>query len=319
MDKLKQKLRKEKQTKECSKDKYPQFITDVNSIKENLKIKEILRTVKMSNSMRLETPCGNNVVSNEDFNKDECLEMSADQNSSEPLSATNPDVLITKSISTDSVESIIDICENESTEEFENSSKCNIILDEAKQSINNIENNEKNNSNHNELNLLVPNGKSSENSRERKLSLDHTILSRQDGFSQSELDLHSIGKSPLERKSSFFRKKMDSFVRNTTEMFRRQNRSLQRRVSMSVSLQSLNEKYQNPSAETITSDQQESYGSKSSLQTPTPIVRSTSSLSLRHSAQPPSPSPQNSLAGSNPTLHALSSSTLENLHSNSDL
>lgn len=256
MDKLKQKLRKEKPTKECTKDKYPQFITDVNSIKENLKIKEILRTVKMSNSVRLKAPHGNNVMSNKDFNKDDCLEMSADQNSSEPLSATNPDVLITKTISTDSVESIRDICENESAEEFENRSECNIILDEVKKPINNIENNEKNNSNHNELNLVVPNGKSSENSRERKLSLDHTILSRQDGFSQSELDLHSIGKSPLERKSSFFRKKMDSFVRNTTEMFRRQNRSLQRRVSMSVSLQSLNEKYQSPSAETITNDQQ---------------------------------------------------------------
>lgn len=84
--------------------------------------------------------------------------------------------------------------------------------------------------------------------RTRKLSLDHTMLTRRPSLSQSEMNLNSVGKSPLERKSSFFRKKMESFLRNTSEVFKRQSLGkagglpgLPRRGSISCSLQSLHD------------------------------------------------------------------------------
>lgn len=85
----------------------------------------------------------------------------------------------------------------------------------------------------------------SQDSRNRKLSLDNSMLSRKGSWSQSEINLQSVGKSPLERKSSFFRKKFDKFFKNTSELFKNQSASLkndkiQRRGSMSFSLQSLN-------------------------------------------------------------------------------
>lgn len=263
MERLKQKLKMEKQVKDSGKDKYPLFITDVKSIKENLKIKEILRTVKMNSSMRIKAPRGSKIMSNKDFTEDDyCEETSVIQNSSEPLSAVNPDVRVAANTEGSLIEET-SLYDNLSNLESGNETQVNISeetdiaeSDEVPEETNSDNLSQKNvvdnRSNHDisndNLSTFVSNGKLSEKIqlgekiRDRKLSLDHTMLSRQDGFSQSELDLHTIGKSPLERKYSFFRKKMDSFVRNTTEMFRRQNSSLQRRVSMSVSLQSLNEK-----------------------------------------------------------------------------
>lgn len=253
MDKLKQKWKKDKQIKE-NKDKYPQILTDVKSIKENLKIKEILRTVKMNNNMRLLSPPCSNVLNNQDYFENDCLDSSKNNDSSEFLSATNSDVQIDRAMQTDNKINFDEFYDKDLYDECENKNECNTILEEA---VNCLDSREKyNKQNYNDISACNINGKHSENIRDRKLSLDHTILSRQEGFSQSELDLHSIGKSPLERKSSFFRKKMDSFVRNTTEMFRRQNRSLQRQMSMSVSLQSLNEKRPGSSCDINTRDHQ---------------------------------------------------------------
>ncbi|KOB79155.1 Uncharacterized protein OBRU01_00911 [Operophtera brumata] len=101
--------------------------------------------------------------------------------------------------------------------------------------------------------LTSPTENAGVRSRDRKLSFDHTMLLRREGLSQSEVDLHFMGKSPLVRKSSFFRRKMESFLKNTTEIFKRQSQtsktttsSLKQRKGsncsrMSVSLQSLNE------------------------------------------------------------------------------
>ncbi|XP_046976876.1 uncharacterized protein LOC124542959 [Vanessa cardui] len=335
MDRLKQKLKKEKQVKDSGKDKQSLFITDVKSIKENLKIKEILRTVKMNSSMRLKGPPGSKIMNSKDFNEEDCFEESSvNQNSNEPLSAFNPDVDITKADLEEHAERESNSSENESTPEILNT---NIVeISEASDDTPSEAQSEKNNSlintqsdiNDNDeianLTASLSNGKLIEKSRDRKLSLDHTMLSRQDGFSQSELDLHTIGKSPLERKYSFFRKKMDSFVRNTTEMFRRQNSFLQRRGSMSVSLQSLNDKCNTSNSETSETkypppQDQELHGSRTSLQMPpSPIVRSTSSLSLMQSGNLPSSSSQNSLAGSQPALHGLNRADSEDLNSNSN-
>ncbi|XP_047543680.1 uncharacterized protein LOC125075888 isoform X2 [Vanessa atalanta] len=332
MDRLKQKLKKEKQVKDSGKDKQSLFITDVKSIKENLKIKEILRSVKMNSSMRLKGPPGSKIMNSKDFNEEDCFEESSNnQNSIEPLSAFNPDVDVTKADLENQVEREVNSSENELSPEVLNINK--IEISEASDDTPNEAQSEKNNSLNNtqsdiddndeiaNLTASLSNGKLIEKNRDRKLSLDHTMLSRQDGFSQSELDLHTIGKSPLERKYSFFRKKMDSFVRNTTEMFRRQNSFLQRRGSMSVSLQSLNDKCN--SSETSETkcpppQDQEPHGSRTSLQIPpSPIVRSTSSLSLMQSGNLPSSSSQNSLAGSQPALHGLNRADSEELHSNS--
>nr|XP_026500638.1 uncharacterized protein LOC113404092 [Vanessa tameamea] len=333
MDRLKQKLKKEKQVKDSGKDKQSLFITDVKSIKENLKIKEILRTVKMNSSMRLKGPPGSQIMNSKDFNEEDCFEESSNnQNSIEPLSAFNPDVDVTKADLEDHVEKEVNTSENELSPEILNINK--IEISEASDDTQNEAQSEKNNSLNNSqsdiddndeianLTASLSNGKLIEKNRDRKLSLDHTMLSRQDGFSQSELDLHTIGKSPLERKYSFFRKKMDSFVRNTTEMFRRQNSFLQRRGSMSVSLQSLNDKCNiSETSETKCPplQDQEPHGSRSSLQIPpSPIVRSTSSLSLMQSGNLPSSSSQNSLAGSQPALHGLNRADSEEIHSNSN-
>ncbi|CAH2216183.1 jg3078, partial [Pararge aegeria aegeria] len=257
------KFKKEKSVKCSSKKEGPLYITDVKSFKENIKIKEILRNVKMNSSMRLKAPPGSKVMSNTDFNyEDSFEESSVAQNSTEILSATNTDVVVSN------VEPNESKADNnytsEASQESDTANESNAVVGENNHSCNHIStieplstgdptlqtncdniqsDNENVNSN---LNNRLPNGKMYEKTRDRKLSLDQTILSRREGLSQSELDLHSIGKSPLERKSSFFKKTMDSFVKNTTEMFKKQNKSLQRHVSMSVSLQSLNDKSTNP-------------------------------------------------------------------------
>lgn len=258
--------------KYVDKDQSPLFITDVKTIKENLKIKEILRTVKMNSSMRIKAPRGSKVMQNKDFNDNEDIFGSdlnsedsnnedsnkEDHNIIENPSATNPDVIVTNScVETNETEGSEDTS-NESNEAAINESNENIILvaptihesisvPEGLSDLGLINNEDKQN------NLIVPDVKidlpapsdcSHVKTRDRKLSLDQTMLSRRGGLSQSELDLNSIGKFPLERKSSFFRKKMDSFLKNTTEIFKRQTSNkgqpIQRRGSMSLSLQSLN-------------------------------------------------------------------------------
>ncbi|CAG9558141.1 unnamed protein product [Danaus chrysippus] len=332
MDRLKQRIKKDKQVKSTPKEKYV-FITDVKSIKENLKIKEILRTVKMNSSMRLKGPPGSKIMSNKDFNDDDCPEEFQTNHSNEPLSACNPDVVVS---------------ELEKNKEYEDSEDCLIKNSEPDTEVVDLEKENEEvtlvqDSNGDKQDLISKEDKqddvdvNNENSNivvndvytkpkirpekllDRKLSLDQSILSRRQGFSQSELDLHSLGKSPLERKVSFFRKKMDSFVRNTTEMFKRQNDSLQRRGSMSMSLQSLNEKSHVPS---INSEEcepkidQDALSASMSLHTVSSMGRSNSSLSMRQSVQSCDTS-EHSFAGSQPALHALSNSTLEDLHSNS--
>ncbi|XP_069365126.1 uncharacterized protein [Maniola hyperantus] len=327
------KLKKEKPGKSSLKDKTPLFITDVKSIKENIKIKEILRTVKMNSSMRLKAPPGSKVINNKDFNDDDCFEgSSSNPHSSELLSATNPDVVVS---SAQQKENEIDSDSNtrKSTQESDNENEIIVVVENKDSTCNEIEepvsieqssDSSLKNSDISQKDLInvntdnvLPNGKTNDNSRDRKLSLDHTMLLRLEGLSQSELDLHSIGKSPLERKSSFFRKTMDSFVRNTTEMFKKQNKSLQRRVSMSVSLQSLNDKSLTSNDYREIPIQQvndASDGSRTDLLTPTPIARSNSSLSSIAPRQSSEQSLADSYAGSQPTLHP-SSSTMENLHS----
>lgn len=248
MDKSKQKSGKKEKTKVV--EKYPLFGSDVRNLKENIKIKEILRTVKMNSSMRIKAPQGSKIMNNKDFNEnDDCFEEASASNSQtdiseESPSATNTDVVTSAEI--------IDVEQNSKTsqnidketsqvthpDKSENDPQAlNIHLESMKSNICDV-------------NISHPPKSSDEiarlKQRERKLSLDQTMLSRREGLSQSEMDLHSIGKSPLERKSSFFRKKMDSFFRNTTEIFKRQSQNEKsqpttRRGSMSLSLQSLNE------------------------------------------------------------------------------
>lgn len=266
MDRFRRRSKKEKPSKHTERDKSPLFITDVKTIKENLKIKEILRTVKMNSSMRIKAPKGSKVMQNKDFNENDDIfegEMNAeDLDMAEATSATNPDVIINSNYMESSEDVIENYVVNDTNEEAventisdsnerdtsiettlheansvpEGISDLALISDEDKQKDSVIP----------DINIdsPLPSETPHVKARDRKLSLDQTMLSRREGLSQSELDLNSIGKSPLERKSSFFRKKMDSFLKNTTEMFKRQtskNQSIQRRGSMSVSLQSLNE------------------------------------------------------------------------------
>ena len=277
MDRFRQKSKKEKPIKYVDKDQSPLFISDVKAIKENLKIKEILRTVKMNSSMRIKAPKGSKVMQNKDFNDNEDMfgvdQNSEDQNNenqnnedqsiAEPPSATNPDVVVVANSEEDSdeykTEDPVDTVDttNESEGELLAASDENNSLVDTKihESISVPEGlsdfvliNEENKQNTPvvpDVKIDLPSECSHVKPRDRKLSLDQTMLSRRGGLSQSELDLNSIGKSPLERKSSFFRKKMDSFLKNTTEIFKRQSisrsQSIQRRGSMSVSMQSLNE------------------------------------------------------------------------------
>lgn len=272
MDRFRQKSKKDKPTKYVDKEKSPSFIADVKTLKENIKIREILRTVKMNSSMRIKAPKGSKVMQNKDFNDNEDLfdEMeNVEADSSAVPSATNPDVVLHSSIETnetiDTDETLNEDCANSDdqlnsstntdkpNEDINvNSMACSLrksssIAGDLCDYVRIDSSIEQNNIQESDTNVVqTPLESPQVKARDRKLSLDQTMLTRRGGFSQSELDLHSIGKSPLERKSSFFRKKMDSFLKNTTEIFKRQsfqtkNPNISRRGSMSVSLQSLNE------------------------------------------------------------------------------
>lgn len=261
MDRFLQKSKKEKSVKHVDKEKPQSFIADVKSFKEHLKIKEILRTVKMNNSMRVKAPRGSKIMHNKDFNDNDDLldeETSSEpQDLPDPASAINPDVIFAnddcglqgsnENCGEDFQQSKTSSFYESSSDTIEtsnNESKIKISDSQLKCSTDNTQI-----SHDNTLNIIIPESKATNEDinikcRDRKLSLDHTILTRREGWSQSEFDLHTIGKSPLERKSSFFRKKMDSFFKNTTEIFKRQSMSkpqpIQRRGSMTGSLQSLN-------------------------------------------------------------------------------
>lgn len=279
MDRFRQKIKKDKPQKHADREKSNLFITDVKAIKENLKIKEILRTVKMNSSMRIKAPRGSKVMNSKDFNdNDDFVEDTSnseayEEDDEDPPSATNPDVVISNvdsdeaelaeepilkdfnetgtDISKDIAETgneFIQHCANSDTDNDSTKNESNTHTNSVVES----ESSENNNVPDNvticdEKPLHIPPIQDTYlKCRDRKLSLDYTMLSRREGLSQSELDLHLIGKSPLERKSSFFRKKLESFLKNTTEIFKRQSlgsksQPIKRRGSMSVSLQSLNE------------------------------------------------------------------------------
>lgn len=267
MERTKQKSKKDKPNKYVDKEKSSSFIADVKTLKENLKIREILRTVKMNSSMRIKAPRGSKVMQNKDFNDNEDIfedTISVEgQDGIEPPSATNTvlntevdgNVVPIKNCVNNKINSNTDVVETEFSENDKVYVETSVI--HKSKSLEGLETCAEDDSVTPSIPAVLasPTENAGVRSRDRKLSLDHTMLSRREGLSQSEVDLHSIGKSPLERKSSFFRKKMDSFLKNTTEIFKRQSLSsktttsplTQRRGSthsrMSVSLQSLNENF----------------------------------------------------------------------------
>lgn len=268
MDRLRHKQKKEKPTRNIDKEKTHSFLKDVKTIQENLKIKEILRTVRMNSSVRV--PRGSKVMKGKDFNDkevlfDEKFSSTEGQQTIEPVSATNPVIVPSTyddSNVTESKHFIFNYKNSDGNDDDSVEQKLDIVHENTNKIINEIsKDQEETLKDTQEIDRLpketpdVMVQKEQENkkimplkNRERKLSLDQTMLTRR--ISQSELDLHSIGKSPLERKSSFFKKKMDSFFKNTTEIFKRQSLSNKaeierRRGSKSVSLQSLNANSEN--------------------------------------------------------------------------
>ncbi|XP_061706336.1 uncharacterized protein LOC133517165 isoform X1 [Cydia pomonella] len=270
MDRFRQKTKKDKPMKHAEKEKSPMF-TDVKTIKENLKIKEILRSVKMNNSMRIKAPRGSVVMDKNEFT--DVQEDGSDDHSD--LQDTKPDDDLQEAKNFDIVNNLLHESKNPNThlqneistnteqqpEPYQDNLQLAHDTDYNNHSTQDTEMSASKVECMREPDVNQENLKSEESAskpdslqtkthivknRERKLSLDNTMLTRRESLSQSEMDLHSIGKSPLERKSSFFRKKMDSFLKNTTEIFKRQSlgsksHSMSRRGSMSVSLQSLNE------------------------------------------------------------------------------
>lgn len=261
MDRTKQKAKKEKPNKYVDKDNSHSFIADVKTMKENLKIREILRTVKMNSSMRIKAPRGSKVMQNNDFYEgeeffDDNINTEGHDLSRTP-SATNLYIVNNNSAAlsddsgpSDQTKLDSDESQIEKINKIEEKHEIN-ILHKSKSISEGLEDTEGREAIKKTSDPVSPNIFPTLQSplmrvRERKFSLDHTMLSKSK-LSQSEMDLHSIGKLPLERKSSFFRKKMDSFLKNTTEIFKRQTSksSVQRRGStcsgMSVSMQSLKE------------------------------------------------------------------------------
>ncbi|CAK1554169.1 unnamed protein product [Leptosia nina] len=215
MDKFKQKLKKDKTQQNCKE----KIVADVKCIKENIKIREILRNVKMNSSMRLKAPTGSKVMDNTDFSDyEDCFEndlVDEDTPRDDPPCAMNHDLILSHSEFSSMPCDLNNVKTNLKFEKCRSNSEANLsttLLDIVE-----------NRPNVNEVPTSVPEHFHTlpANCRNRKTSLDPTILNRK--ISQSELDLNSLGKSPLERKSTFFRKKMDSFLRNTSTFFRKQS------------------------------------------------------------------------------------------------
>ncbi|CAH2035556.1 unnamed protein product, partial [Iphiclides podalirius] len=264
----------------------------------------------MNSSMRIKAPQGSKVMNNKDFNDNEdCFQEDTGSNpqdnavADQSSSGTNCDVILP------SVSIHVELEDNETSQNIDEECDQVTRTNENAELKMDLENEP---ANSNGANVLTVPKTTDEIGRikhkERKLSLDQTMLSRREGLSQSEMDLHSIGKSPLERKSSFFRKKMDSFLRNTTEIFRRQSQTgksqpVPRRGSKSLSLQSLNE-HCSPAnghySENPLHNQQELRNSATSLST---IARS-SSMASTISMSPGEPLDHCSPAGSQPALFA---------------
>ncbi|KAM3968400.1 LOW QUALITY PROTEIN: uncharacterized protein ACR2FA_012410 [Aphomia sociella] len=315
MDRFRQKSKK-KPLKHVDKEKSNIFINDCKSIKENIKIKEILRTVKMNSSMRIKAPRGSKVMQNKDFNDNDDFDDIMKDEEIQNINTSSKEYLNDGEFKVVEVSNIT--CINH-TEEL-NSDLVNTEIEETVKPavIESLENNNNilNDTSNTNSGLVISHNKQIPQikttllneyphlkSRERKLSLDQTMLMRRDSLSQSEMDLHSIGKSPLERKSSFFRKKWESFKKNASESFKKQSlgRSqshLERRGSVSVSLQSLNEKTELDNFDCC-SDINE-HGSINSLQS-SAVGQSTSSLSASQGERlSPLPGEQDSLPDSLP-------------------
>ncbi|XP_045542074.1 uncharacterized protein LOC106716982 [Papilio machaon] len=308
MDKSKHRTGKKMDKNNC-KEKSPLFVSDVKNLKENLKIKEILRTVKMNSSMRLKSPQNNKAMNNKDLNDNhDCFERCSQEQQDHMVDELNPSAtnhnVITSTLNVDTETSDNDLQNNEGIKvtiydvsdtctESNDSSVSYVLSENCSESKESKINDEKTETNNN-ANEVTSSRKPINNiaalkPRDRKLSLDQTILSRRSGLSQSELDLNLIGKSPLERKSSFFRKKMDNFLKNTTEIFKRQSQCgksqpTERRGSKSISLQSLTDK----------SYPSNGYNNDSTLQIPQEIRNSATSLSTmaRSSSMASSISPE---------------------------
>ncbi|CAG4942240.1 unnamed protein product [Colias eurytheme] len=338
MDRFKQKLKKDKTVQNNTQDKKEMLVADVKCIRENLKIREILRNVKMNRSMRLKAPPGSKVMNNKDFtdNEDFFEEnlKEEDDKEQEPPCATNPDVIITNTdFSDDNINGSTEDIEKsdlESEQIEENSDTDKNTPETTSDSIEDIKKLESFEpikrsgsviSDNRSIQQLL-NDMPTTKIRDRKLSLDQSSLNRREGFTQSELDLHSLGKSPLERKSSFFRKKMDSFLRNTTDLFKRQSltgkcQPVQRRGSMSVSMQSLNENCSSSNGDYQDESMQQEMrpsSSTASLQSSSTITRSASSLSICQNSRLMDQPSESSLSGSQP---AFTSESLGDFSSNS--
>ncbi|KAL0852276.1 hypothetical protein ABMA28_000484 [Loxostege sticticalis] len=362
MDRFRQKSKKESPIKYVDKDKSNTFMADVKSMKENLKIREILRTVKMNSSMRIKAPRGSKIMQNKDFNDNDDFD-EVQNGEEETPSATNQEMVRTMEVLANETlnENSTNDFETSNTESIDQPSSSTNKSDESNEihkhsldtvnstdcsgNTNNVsektektseemertseqsekpnektENDKSENASNPEKSVIetpsvvvdnvasdlaivagtatLPKNKPLTQIRERKLSLDQTMLNRRESLSQSELDLHLIGKSPLERKSSFFRKKMESFLKNTTEIFKRQSSQLSRRGSMSVSLQSLNENTGRESEMTNC----DKIGSNTSLMSTSTVGRSDSSLSATQGDQLTGAQAEGSLTGSQAAL-----------------
>ncbi|XP_022123977.2 uncharacterized protein LOC110999289 isoform X2 [Pieris rapae] len=223
MDRLKQKLRKSSNAKE-------KYVADVMCIKENIKIREILRNVKMNSSMRLKAPTGSKVMNNTDYSDSEDFDgrLKNENEIFQPPYAMNHDVILLYPEYASAPSNLNEPTNHEShrtLERLRSNSEAN--LSNSLKNVCHFENNK--------LVKLEPVKRSESmipdtrciseilhtSLRTRKMSLDQSVLDRR--FTQSELDLHSVGKLPLERKSSFFRKKMGSFFRNTAHLFKKKS------------------------------------------------------------------------------------------------
>ncbi|XP_052752715.1 uncharacterized protein LOC113520702 isoform X2 [Galleria mellonella] len=320
MDRLRQKSKKDKPIKYMDKEKPNMYISDAKTLKENIKITEILRTVKMNSSMRIKAPRGSKVMQNKDFSDNDSFGAVINDDGKQCL-----DSLSTRnSLINDNIINIIEVankncvsCNQESNTDKTGAELDKTIRADVSETTENKTNSQLDNSssklvngdldrsNSNQITptTSITNEYSNLKSRERKLSLDHTMLMRRDSLSQSEMDLHSIGKSPLERKSSFFRKKWESFKKNASESFKKQSlgrsqSQLDRCGSVSVSMQSLNEKSESDNTDCCLNNNND--GSVSSLQS-SAAGQSSSSLSVNQGERlSPLPGEQNCLPGSLP-------------------
>lgn len=281
MEKKEKKTKQQKSSKSGEKEKLPLFPHDLKSIKENFK-KEFLRTVKINNSFRVKGPRATKVVMKsmdsevEVDNNHIGIDNEINGNHSESIVTTssvdknccnckcNEEYKYNENIKNSLQQplealsfgdnEIEDVNKGEYSEfrpdisilDIEKGVRNTVITSDFNET-EDIENScAKSKCSDKDHATALPNiGPSFFPERNRKYSLDNNVLTRRQTWSQSEIDLHSVGKSPLERKSSFFRKKLDRFFKNTSEIFKKQSanakvENVKRRGSISFSMQSLN-------------------------------------------------------------------------------